>query len=112
MLETNQRVLTWLCMHPPDESATAWKRMAYIIAALIIFAVLLSATIAHIVYFLKFVSTDLEGSLVALMIIDGMIGFVYSFVTAFNLRYKIQTIFENLTSIYEASKDLKHSLET
>lgn len=105
MLATNRQVLTWLSMYPANNQTTNfWKGIAYIMVTLTIFCVNLSAAIANLTFFLKFVLTNLEESLIALMICSGCTGLVYSFATAIIMRCKMKIIFEKLALIYDSSK--------
>lgn len=104
-LAIHKRVWTWLCVYPIDESTSKWKKLVYIIFTLVILAANLSIIPASVAFAMKFVSTDLEGSLHALFQITACTGIIFAMFSGFILRHKISTIFEQLTEIYNRSKN-------
>lgn len=103
-LRTNRRVLTWFCVYPPEENATKWQKRAYI--AFAVYALTLNSVscVSDAAFFFKFVSTDLEKSLMALLQLFGNATMVYALSITFLLRKKFVAIIESLTTIYETSK--------
>lgn len=100
-LKTNSDVLTWYCVHRPAETASKWNRLAYTLFACFAFAINVSSAAADAIYFGRFALIDLEDSLMALMQLFGNASMAYVIAMMFGLKYKIQKIFDNLTSIYE-----------
>lgn len=101
----NRKVLTWLCMYPFEEGTTWAMKMAYIIYTLVTFVVNFSAVFCAGAFIYKFVSTDLERCLYALLHIVAHSAIVYIQIAASYLQQKIKTdIFDHLKQIYEASK--------
>lgn len=62
------------------------------------------AVIASAIFFLKFVSVDLNQSLYAMFQIAAYTNVTYIYIAAFLLRHKITAVFDSLTEIYEESK--------
>lgn len=65
------------------------------------------ACVASIVFFIKFVSIDLEESLYAIFQIGASIVAVYIAIVAYFLQHKINGIFKGLTAIYGKCKYFK-----
>lgn len=103
-LATNRRVLTWLCICPFDQDASIVKRTFFIILALFQFALVSSASVSSIIFFVNNLSVDLEGCLYAVFQIAAYSGLSYMWVVAFTLRKKINQSFGTLDAIYEESK--------
>lgn len=103
-LETNKKVLIWLCLCPAEKSTKWTRKLIYIIFALIILTGNLCAFGTSVAYFLRYVSTDLEGSLYALYQIGAFYALIYMTITAFYLRQEILALFDSLTKIYEKCK--------
>lgn len=101
-LKTNRRVLIWFCVHPPAEETSKQKRLAYAVFTIFTLTINLLSTAADAAYFYRFMSIDLEDSLMALLQLFGNATMAYVIVAMFVLRHKIHTIFNNLSQIYEA----------
>lgn len=103
-LATNQRVLTWLNLHPADETAKRMEKAAYALVYLTIAVVYLTLFASSVMYFLKFISVDLKESLAAVIQIAPAISLLNAMVFTFLLRNKTAAVFKKLSDIYEASK--------
>lgn len=104
-LQTNKRVLTLLCLYPSDESVSKWKQLTLAVFTFLIIAANMCGLIASSFYFVKFVSTDLETSLHALLQMAALSAATYMLVIGLVLRQKINDIFSRLKNIYDASKN-------
>lgn len=100
----NQRVLTWLCMLPMDEASTKTEKLGCIAFAIGVTLIIYSGFLASLIFFLKFVSSDLEESLYALFQVVGMFSTANAIVVAILMRHKIPSIFTNLSKIYDERK--------
>lgn len=100
-LETNRRVLIWLCMFLPDETASKREKLTYIVFTVCGVCTILSMLAASVTFFVKFVSIDLEESLYALVKISAYLCLTYMMIVVFILRHKISDIFEKLSTIYD-----------
>lgn len=109
-LKTNRRVLTWFCVCPPDERATKWNRYAYVAFTASSFLVMFSAVLSDALFFWKFIATDIEHSLMALLQLFGHGAMAYSILFMYILRDNINAIFESLSEICAMSKKLSHLL--
>lgn len=96
--------MKWLSMYPANEHTNALNKMAYVIVTLTIFSINFTGFLSNFAYFYKYLSIDIEGSLLALMVCNILGGLAYSFATAIIMRYEIQSIYDKLSSIYGASK--------
>lgn len=100
-LVMNQRVLTWLCVFPLDEAATMKEKLTCITFSIGVILTIFSGLTGSVVFFLKFVSTDLEESLYALFQIAAIFSTSNAIVVAVLMRHRIPAMFSNLTEIYE-----------
>lgn len=103
-LETCRQTLSYISIFPVDKNTRKWKRVLIKGFPFITIPGNLLALIASVLYFLRFVSTDLEKCLYAIYQIAGMVGFANSIIVTLITHHKLQTIFENLNKIYRASK--------
>lgn len=103
-LESNQRVLAWLCGYPLDKTASKRMKIAYIVFALsVIMAHLLSA-MASTVFIHRNKSTDLEATLFSLFHTFASSSMLYQSIATVLLRRDLNAIFDGLANIYGKSK--------
>lgn len=105
-LQTNQQVLRMLCVCPFAKETSPWTKVLCISFTAFIFMSNLCGIIASITFFTKFVSSDLELSLHALLQIAALTAAIYMNANALFSRNKINTIFQKLETIYESSNNL------
>lgn len=105
-LKTSHQCLIWLCMCPaPDATTTRWQKTSYTICGFVVLISIISAFVANVMFFVRFISMDLEQSLFAVMFVAAQFGVIYMALSAIILkRQKIQKIFKDLTIIYENGK--------
>lgn len=103
-LATMKQVLTVLCVYPAKENASHCKKLMYILITAFVMVVNLAGLIASFAFFLRFVSSDFESSLHALLQICALSAATYMLAIGFISRHKTKSIFNNLSTIYEASK--------
>lgn len=106
-LVTNQQVLTWLCICPIEKSVTKFEKCAQIGITSLFVLTLFCGLTASVVYFVKFVSIDLEKSLYTVLQIGGTLLVLYTFTVLCLSRNKINAVFEHLTQIYDECKPKK-----
>lgn len=99
-LETNQRVLMWLCGFPPNESSTKIERIAYIIFTLSIISSYSLSVEAGITFIIKTYAINLEETLFSLYHTIGSLIMIYQTVATVIFRRQITGIFEGLSKIY------------
>lgn len=104
-LKINQQVLTWLCIFPANEATSKRKKLAYIGLALTTVVSMSIITLGSMVFFVKYVLTDLESALYALFQIFDCGGFLYACLVFYLSRHRIPSIFVNLAEIYRSSKN-------
>lgn len=105
-LETSRRVLTWFRVCPPDENATKWNKYAYLAFTTIALLIHLCSFASDGIFFLKFLSTDMEHALMGLLQFFGNGAMAYSIVIMLVFRHKINAIFESLSEIQKMRKKL------
>lgn len=103
-LETNRYILTWFSIYPPAKNTSKWKRWMYISFTVFDLIILLLSIAAASAFFRKFVSTDLEASLMALMDLVGCLTMSYVIMVTFYQRQEFLIIFDGLTKIYDERK--------
>lgn len=104
-LSTNHRVLIWLCACPAPDSTNKWKNRAHIALTTALFVAVIGCMIASTIFFMEYVSKDLEDALNAMFPIAAATGLIYMIIASIILRYRIEGIFEGLKRIYKASKN-------
>lgn len=102
-LITIRKALTVLYLNPLDEAESIWKKIGYAIIGLSAFVINVCLLVSCVAYFLKFVSTDFEGSLYALFEICAYFNVVYSTIVIFCYRDKIKVIFQQFTFMMRVS---------
>lgn len=103
-LETNQRILTWLCGCPPNEFDGKWQKIAYKFFTFNIIATLSLAVIAGAIFIHRNLSIDLEGTLFSLFHTLAAISMIYQCIVTVMLCDELNNIFQGLSIIYDASK--------
>lgn len=100
-LATSQRVLTYLRLLPARENCSVWEKRSY--TALIIYLIVSNITVclSSLMYTLYFMSTDFEGTAIAVCQIFAAMPMGNTIVVAFFFRHQIPSIFEKLSKIYE-----------
>lgn len=112
-LVTSHRYLAWLCLCTPDESSNKWHKRAYIIFTTSILIILLSHTIADMVYCLIMLSTNLQSCLFVILCIAGQFCTTYSLLIGLLLMpQKIDKILKNLQTLYSTCKYSKWKSST
>lgn len=103
-LPTTKRVLTWLCLCPPNKSTTTTTKRIfnYVLFTLLVFAFILSSMAAGFTFSFKFVSIDLKPSLFTFLVVAQLAATIYGLIVAFFLRHKVAAIFDGLTAIHDA----------
>lgn len=102
-LEKNRRKLIWLGIYPADK-ATRLEKFLYAIHAVAVFSLTFAVFSASLMFFIKFLSIDLETVLFGIWQINVFITVLSMFVIMFFLRQKLKMAFGTLSYIYSASK--------
>lgn len=111
-LETNRRVLTWLCGLPPNESDSKRQKIGYIAVASCVILSHFFCVIAIATFLFRMVLVDLELTLFALINGVGAASMLYQSIITIRLRREIASIFETLSDIYNQSKSESELLLT
>lgn len=102
-LQTNKRMLMWLCMCSSNSKDTNLLKKVYHIAfALMVFVFNLWVVVAHLAFFWSFRATRLDESIFALTNATAFSVVMYSMIYAFFTRHQTRRIFKNLWKIYSA----------
>lgn len=102
-LELLQKGLGWLCVFPSAKADSTIDKIARVVFTIIVFFANLCALLASATFVYKFISTDMQRSLYALLQMGSFFIMTYTIVVAFFVRDKIIGIFEKLSEIYRAS---------
>lgn len=111
-LSSIQQTLSWFCVCPFDGSPSCWKRNARLLFTIMILVINVGALASSTVFFYKYLSTNLEGSLYALSIIIAFGGMFYVALIALLMRQKVTAALGSLASICNESKKLPFILWT
>lgn len=103
-LVTAKRMLTWLSVFPIDKNVSITKRLGYMSFTAIILTCLLSAMISSSVFFVKYISIDLQQSLYAVLHLTLVVQALYMYAVIYRMRNKTKLAFEHLTNIYDQCK--------
>lgn len=103
-LATAQRILSWFCIRPFDEPST-WKEIARVIFVVFLPISVFSCEVLSVLFFAKYISTDLNGSIFALLQIAIYFGLFYTMVAVAYSRRDLLAIFDSLAKIYDACKN-------
>lgn len=103
-LDTNQRVLIWICVLPAKKDATKRERIARITLGVTVYVIIISFIIGCGVFLYKHIKTDFESSLCAFYQLFGCSGVLYMTTAAFVMRHQIANVFVSLKTIYDDGK--------
>lgn len=93
-------------MNSAEDSTSKRQIAAYFIFGCIIFGSQLFAVATSLAYFIKFLSIDMEQSLYTTFQITACASSAYVFLLACLSRHQIRSLFESLTTICNASKNV------
>lgn len=100
-LETNRRILTWLCVYPADKNTSKWQKRGYaVFSAAVVFMNCFGFTVSS-AFYLKFASTDPDEAIFAIIQMPASAYTIYISIATIILRQKITDIFQTLSTIYE-----------
>lgn len=103
-LATNQRVMTWLCMRPADESTSKQSIAMHIAFIITVCTFEFCCLMSSGVFFVKFVRTEFEASLYGFFQVAGHTPTFVAIIVALAYRQRIAAIFTKLSEIYTARK--------
>lgn len=106
-LASLQLIFSWISMYPAAAETALWKRFVFKAFPMVLIIGNLSGLISSSVFFLKFITTDLEGCLYALFQIVGQLDMTNAVITTFASRNRIAAMFKSLEDIYDAGKCMK-----
>lgn len=103
-LATAQRIFSWFCIGPFDEPSTG-KEIARVVFVVFLPISVVSCKVSSVLFFFKYISTDLNGSIFALLQIAMYFGLIYTMVAVASSRRELLAIFDSLSKIYDACKN-------
>lgn len=103
-LATTQHILTWLSVCPADESTSTQMKLAYGIFTSFVSISNLCGSTAILFFFIKAPSNRLEDYVFATIGLVAFCSIIYGMVVVIFSRSKINDIFTELSTIYNASK--------
>lgn len=106
-LATNQRMLALVSGHPSEDGTTKPERIIQIIVGILVSTICVGAIVECLIYFFKFISTDLGESLYFLYVFSAIYPTLNGIIVACILWSKIFGLMEKLSEIYKASRCLK-----
>lgn len=110
-LKTSQRVLTWFCAYPADESTSSRQKLAHMFCFLSVLLGVICNLTAGAAYFLKYVSEDLDHSLYAFAQIFAVSSSVYIITTSPFLHRRNVAVIDGLAKIYTECKYIEIDLK-
>lgn len=106
-LATARSIMTWFRFCSASDSTGVCQKMLYFSLFSIILITNLCCVISSMVFVLKYLSTDLNGSMYAFMIVATVFTWICAATIAFFIRHKIRDLFKNLATIYWKCKWLQ-----
>lgn len=108
LLTTNKKVFTWLCAYPTNGNASKQKIIQYVAFTMTMLIGLICAFSSCVLYFTRYLSTDLTESLYAVYQMNVFFSAIYVIIYSIISRRKIYAMVNNLSSIYDESKFQAH----
>lgn len=99
-LRTFRQILKWFAIHRLDPNDSKWRKIivfAFFVASISLHLFSFYSTLS---FFVTFLSSDMKISLNCLYAFVGAINIVYSLLSMFFLRHKVNDIFDELTMIF------------
>lgn len=103
-LERSYRIFTWLCICPPDTSASEWIKLKNILFSILALFFLSTANVSSFAYAIKYFHVDLANSLCATYQLAGLFSTFHALLTAYVVRDDITNTFVAFRNFYNASK--------
>lgn len=103
-LETNQTVLSWIGVLPPDESTSEWKKQASVVFPYLVFVTSLLSFGGSAMFLIRFITVDLEEGLYAVFQVCAVSISLYVLITGIILKRAIQSALQKLSDIYKTRK--------
>ncbi|XP_031632738.1 odorant receptor 67a-like [Contarinia nasturtii] len=100
-----QQMMTWLCLLPPDNYTSVWKKRAYIGFSVVLILMQIITMIASVAFILKNRINNYEETLFAYCLVFYTLAKIYTALVAFYVRHGISIVVSNLTKIYDTDKD-------
>lgn len=100
-LETNRRVLTWLCIYPAAEDTSKWKNLVHKVFTL---AVLAYNAAAISISIRSFDTDNTEQLIFTIVHFISELNSIYIFTTTIILRHEITAMINRLIGIYQKRK--------
>lgn len=106
-LKTNKKVLTFLFVHLADVNVSLWRKLAYALFAVSVFATHVCAIASSAVHFSRFMSDDMGSALFGILQLGGHANMAYMLTIAVILRKKVTAIFDMLIVVYKTRERIQ-----
>ena len=102
-LELNHQIMVWFCSCPVIENDNR-KKFFTIAFIAVVFTLKCTFLIAAMVYIFKFIHSDVQSSLHAILLVIGTVQGICTLIFGIIYRSKINSIFMSLQVIHDASE--------
>lgn len=103
-LKTAQTLMTIVCVLPPDDDTSTWRKLTYIAFGWVAVFFHIIGLMASFAFVWKFSSTDFAKSVYVFCIFLLIFSAIYAYLIIFCLRHRIANIFERLHAIHDNCK--------
>lgn len=103
---TTQIMLGLACAYPADQAASKAIRLMHLAIFLIVITSLNSALITSVVFFLEFISIDLEEALYTIWQISAVLNSLYAVVYLRLSQPRFKSLFDKLSKVYSLCKKI------
>lgn len=103
-LEFNRILLTWICLHPADDSTSTSRRWSHRLFAFLVFMLNLTAALATLLFLLANRSENLKDDIYAFAITICYFAANVAMILEYSFKHTVIAVFEQLTEIYDTSK--------
>lgn len=103
-LETNRRLMTWTCLHPPNAETSTVMISIYAVIAIVCNLLWLGCSVAESAFFWEYLFTDIAMALKPCWTIVISLMLICTFTVLLTSRQKVESAYDALAEIYKASK--------
>lgn len=107
VFETHRQIFTLLCILPTPTNHGKRLKCLNICLNLLSVMSLSVSLIASAHYFIKFIDTDLKGSISAIFTSFISMGVLYTHSVAYLYRHRVKTVLDGFQACYDSCKQLK-----
>lgn len=97
-----RRAFIWLCVYPPDDGTSKWKKRTYILFQISLLALNLFAVSMHIRTTLLIGTDDILHSTFSFVLVIGASNAVFNQLAMLCYRKEITEVLDSLSAVYDA----------